>query len=259
MNEDQDLSTPVCGRSPMPDKLGCGCKRNVQARINMLVLVQAAQARICNNQEHGCIELLLREDKQELNVWEQKKTAEDAKRIRGIVHENGKNQVTNNVQDEMGILMHHDEQALLGLWQGWHWDDTKGEWLDPELCGKARREEVKYILRHRMYTRVPRVMCLREAEKAPIKTGWAETDKGQPGKPNVRVRWVAKAYKTYARPELYASTPALDALKVVLSEVASGKRGGKVVALVNVPRAFFYAPRRRRVFVELPPENLQGR
>ena len=68
--------------------------------------------------------------------------------------------------------------------------------------------------------------------KAPIKTGWAETDKGQPGKPNVRVRWV---------------------LKVVLSEVATGKRGGKVVALVDVRRAYFYAPSRRRVFVELPP------
>ena len=56
--------------------------------------------------------------------------------------------------------------------------------------------------------------------KAPIKT-WAETDKGQPGKPNVRARWVAKEYKTRARPELYASTPPLEALKVVLSEVAS--------------------------------------
>ena len=55
--------------------------------------------------------------------------------------------------------------------------------------------------------------------KAPIKTGLAETDKGQPGKPNVRARWVAKEYKTYARPDLYASTPPLEALKVVLSEV----------------------------------------
>ena len=26
--------------------------------------------------------------------------------------------------------------------------------------------------------------------------GWAETDKGQRGKPNVRARWVAKKYKT---------------------------------------------------------------
>ena len=74
-------------------------------------------------------------------------------------------------------------------------------------------------------------MCLRETEKAPIKTGWAETDKGQPGKPNVRARWVAKEYKTHARPELYASTPPLEALKVVVSKIATGKRGGEVVAL----------------------------
>ena len=39
-----------------------------------------------------------------------------------------------------------------------------------------------------------------------------------------------KEYKTHARPEPYASTPPLEALKVVLSEIATGKRGGKVVA-----------------------------
>ena len=89
----------------------------------------------------------------------------------------------------------------------------------------------------------------------PIKTRWAETDKGQPGKPNVWARWVAKAYKTHARPELNASTPPLEALKIVLSEIATGKREGKVVALVDVPRAYFYAPARRSVFVEPPPEG----
>ena len=81
--------------------------------------------------------------------------------------------------------------------------------------------------------------------------------KGQPGKPNVRARWVAKGYKTHARPELYASIPPLEALKVVLLEIATGKRGGKVVAVVDVRRAYFYAPTRRRVFVELPPEDYQ--
>ena len=85
---------------------------------------------------------------------------------------------------------------------------------------------------HNMYERVPTEMCLRKTGKGPIKTRWAETDKGQPEKPNVRARWVAKEYETHARPELYASTPPLEALKVVLSEIATGKRGGKVVALV---------------------------
>ena len=51
--------------------------------------------------------------------------------------------------------MYHDEQELLSLWEGWNWDDNKGRRLDPELCAKARREEVEYI-RHKMYTRVPR-------------------------------------------------------------------------------------------------------
>ena len=72
-----------------------------------------------------------------------------------------------------------------------------------------------------MFTRVPREVCIRETVRAPTKTGWAETDKGQPGKPNIRARWVAKGYKTHARPELYASTPPLEALKVVLLEIAN--------------------------------------
>ena len=154
-------------------------------------------------------------------------------------------------------LMHPDEQELLSLWEGWHWDDNKGWWLDLELCANARREEVKYIRRHKMYTRVSKEVCLRETWKAPTKTGWAETDKGQQGKPNVRARWVAKEYKTLARPELYASTPLLEALKVVLFQIATGTRGGKVVALIDVRRAYFYAPARRRVFVEVPLEDCQ--
>ena len=44
------------------------------------------------------------------------------------------------VEAEMEKLMHQDEQELLSAWEGWHWDDNKGGWLDPELCATARRE-----------------------------------------------------------------------------------------------------------------------
>ena len=98
-------------------------------------------------------------------------------------------------------------------------------------------------------------VCLRETGRAPIKTRWVETDKEQSGKPKVRARWIAKEYKTNTRPELYASWPPLNALKVVVSESATGKRGGKVVALVDVRRAYFYDPARREVFAELPLED----
>ena len=59
----------------------------------------------------------------------------------------------------------------------------KGGELGPEVCAKASGEEMEYIRRHKMYTRVPRETCPRETDKAPIKTGWAETDRKQPGKP----------------------------------------------------------------------------
>ena len=61
----------------------------------------------------------------------------------------------------------------------------------------------------------------------------------------------------HARPELYASTPPLEALKIELSEIETGEREGKVLALVDVRRAYFYAPARRKVSVELPPEDYQ--
>ena len=68
-------------------------------------------------------------------------------------------------------------------------------------------------------------------------------------------RWVAKEHKTHATPESYASTSPLEALRVVLSEVATGNRGEKVVARVDVRKTYFSAPSRRRVFVEETPEN----
>ena len=106
----------------------------------------------------------LREDQQELKTREQKKKAKGAKRIFGIVHENEKSKGTSHVQDEMEKLMYHDEQELLSLWEGWHWDDNKGGWLDLALCAKARREEVEYVRRHKMHTPVPREECLCETE-----------------------------------------------------------------------------------------------
>ena len=50
-------------------------------------------------------------------------------------------------------------------------------------------------------------------------------------------------------------TQPLVVMLVVLSEVATGKRGGKVLPSVEVRRAYFYAPSRWSVFVELPPEH----
>ena len=59
--------------------------------------------------------------------------------------------------------------------------------------------------------------------RRPSRQDGAETDKGQPGKLNVCARVGREGI--HARPELYAATSLLEALKVVLSEVATGERG----------------------------------
>ena len=94
----------------------------------------------------------LRKDKQGLKTREQKRKAEYAKRIRRIVHENGKSKGTSYVQAEVEKLMHHDEQELLSLWEGWLGMTTKAGGLT-RGCAKARREEVEYYARRNKFER----------------------------------------------------------------------------------------------------------
>ena len=102
---------------------------------------------------------------------ERKKRAEDENKMCSIVHENAEKKGLSLVEAEIGRLMHQDEQELLSAWEGWHWDDNKGGWLDPELCAQTRQEEVEHIRRHKMHTRVPREVCSRETGKAPLQDG----------------------------------------------------------------------------------------
>ena len=58
---------------------------------------------------------------------------------------------------------------------------------------------------------------------------------------------------------MFASTPPLEALRLLLSEAATVEKRGsgeKVVMVADVSRAFFEAPARRRICVELPAEAL---
>ena len=160
--------------------------KNAQARINTFVLVRTAQAREWNKQEHGYIKFPSnREDQQKLEMREQKKKSKDAKRIRGIVHENDKTkeQVTCKIKWE--ILMHHDEQELLSLRA--RLVLGPGGWTPSCAPRQDVRRWITFVV-----TRCTRVA--RKTVKAPIKTGWTETDKRQPGKPNVRTRMVAQEF-----------------------------------------------------------------
>ena len=138
-----------------------------------------------------------------------------------------------------------------------YWDDVKGGWLDSKLIAQARKEEMAFVSKHCLYERVPREECYRETGKAPIKTGWADTNKGSEDQPNIRSRWVAKEYNTCARPDLFAATTPLEGVKLVVSDAASAESEDVVLAVIDVRRAYFYAKAKRKLYVELPPEDWQ--
>ena len=72
------------------------------------------------------------EDQQELETREKKRKVEDVQRIRRMVHEKDKSKRLSHMQNEMERLMHHDEQELLSVLEGWHWDDKGGQSCAPK-------------------------------------------------------------------------------------------------------------------------------
>ena len=151
----------------------------------------------------------------------------------------------------------HCDKALIGTIQKVDGDDTKGGWLPADLVAEGRALEMEYVRKHGVYERVPRSQCHRETGRPPIRTGWADTNKGTSTEPNIRCRWVAKEFRTHADPELFAPTPPLEGVKMVISMAASTGNADTVLLIVDVRRAYFYARAQRRLFVELPPEDYQ--
>ena len=146
----------------------------------------------------------------------------------------------------------HILQELNPIREGKYWDDAKGGWLDPVLVRKAREEEMQYVKKHAVYEKVPMTQCWKETGKNPIKTGWADTNKGTSECPNIRSRWVAKEYNTGPRPDLFSAASPLEGVKLVISEAASSSQKGTVLLVIDVRRAYFHAKARRRAYIELP-------
>jgi hypothetical protein len=102
--------------------------------------------------------------------------------------------------------------------------------------------------------------AMAEAGRKPISTKWVCTNKGDDTTPNVRCRWVARAFRD-DQDVLFAATAPYESIKLLLSIAASmeesGKCGGQRVqiSMIDVKRAYFNAVvgADTPIFVELPP------
>ena len=85
-------------------------------------------------------------------------------------------------------------------------------------------------------------------------------NKGDTENPKVRSRWVAKDIAKWKDDSMFAATPPLEALRLLLSDLATRRRGEERRAgqrkalLVDVSKAHLHAFVNRDVYVALPPE-----
>ena len=117
--------------------------------------------------------------------------------------------------------------------------------------------------KHAVYKKVPIEECWNATGAAPIGTRWVDVNKGDERNPEHRSRLLAKEIKTSKREDLFAATPPLEAMKIILSlAVTEGigyqagcKTRGHKLEFIDVRRAYFHAKARREVYVELPEED----
>ena len=138
------------------------------------------------------------------------------------------------------------------------WDDVTGAMLDPKEVRKARLKELQYIHEKKVWIKIPRRRAIREGYKI-VKGRWIDINKGDMTNWNYRSRYVAKEFNTGEEDGLFASTPPLEALRLLISDAATVQGNEERVIMINdVARAFFEAPAKRNICVELPEEELQG-
>eukprot|EP00973_Karenia_brevis_P041501 5742611-Karenia_brevis.AAC.1 len=137
-------------------------------------------------------------------------------------------------------------------------DDVTGALLDIKLVREAREAEMKYFRRMGVYRKVPIAKCIEMTAKMPIGVRWIDINKQDNNNPKYRSRLVAKEFKTYNDPDLFAATPPIEVLKMIISMAATRNNHGKVhkkIMTNDVSRAYFYARSDTPTFVKLCEED----
>ena len=164
------------------------------------------------------------------------------------------------VKQELPTPHSEDEQRLRDLYSGVEfYDDVSGEYLDKDLVMKARQLEMAYFKKMRVYDKVDRSEAKANGAKV-ITVRWLDINKGDKMSPNYRSRLVAREIKRDKRLDLFAPTPPLESMKLLMSICARGQHRARPLRLatIDIKRAYFYAPSRRPFYVEIPPEDKEA-
>lgn len=116
-----------------------------------------------------------------------------------------------------------------------------------------------------LYVKVPLQECWDRTGKKPITVKWVDINKGDEKNPEYRSRLVAREINTGKEERIFVATPPLETMRILQSMAVTegwgfkqkNKKRRKKLYFIDVRRAYFHAPARRDVYVELPDEDAE--
>ena len=151
-----------------------------------------------------------------------------------------------------------EEDPFAQLYDGLEFvDDISGSSLIKELAVEARKKEIEFFKQMGVYTKIKKERWMKI-----ISTKWIDQNKGDFLNPDYRSRLVGREIKRDRRGDLFAATPPLESLKLILSRCASRQYARDPAANYrimynDVKRAYFHAPAKRPVYIKIPDEDFE--
>ncbi len=178
----------------------------------------------------------------------------DMNKVFDITSEFGKLMAMQTKIEELTVTPEEDPFSALYDGFGFH-DDIHDRPLDRAMAIEARKTEIQYFKDMGVYTKVRREPWMRV-----ISTKWIDTNKGDEACPSYRARLVARELNLSKKDGLFAATPPVESLRMILSICASNQHSydesrNFIVMSNDIKRAYFYAPVSRPMFITIPDED----
>ena len=129
------------------------------------------------------------------------------------------------------------------------YDDIAGQQLDGTLAGEARMNELEGLSNMGVWDVVDKGERHQKTGNPPIRGRWVDINKGDDKSPVYRSRYVAQELRRQhggnTREGLFAAMPPLEAIKALISDVATRRgQGGysRKLLFVDISKAYLHAP-----------------
>ena len=138
------------------------------------------------------------------------------------------------------------------------WDDTSGATLNPTAIRVANVEEIEYVKKMDLHTKVLINECVKTTYTQPIGVRWIDIYKGDADHPNCKSRLGREESTRGKNDDLLAATPPLEAFKAIIPTIPNCSKG-EMIMINDVSRASFHAKAKPILFPLVFYEQREGK